>query len=251
MVEKTTIAALIVGALLVLGGLYYYTSENANNGNTNTNKNNSNPVELTAVISINQSSFSAKVGQEVEFSAESSTGPIVTYDWDFGDGSTDSGITVTHKFTEAGVYNITLNVSDGKGHYANDIRKMSIVSKGTEQSSVPVAQMTAIYSSGTILGTPRYTITIVTIDPQTNRDNVTFYLMDNTTGEKKYEGNISQLKTTSSPVAYIDTPAMGVMNQGDSILLDEDLGNVTADPGDIFVLEFYTGDIIGFVQLKK
>ncbi len=39
--------------------------------------------------------------------------PIVSYDWDFGDGNTDSGSIVTHSYAAAGSYLVTLTVSDG------------------------------------------------------------------------------------------------------------------------------------------
>ncbi|MEM6342586.1 MAG: PKD domain-containing protein [Bacteroidota bacterium] len=53
----------------------------------------------------------------VSFS-ESSTGffPIVDWHWDFGDGDTANGQTITpHIYTTAGIYNPTLTVTDNKG----------------------------------------------------------------------------------------------------------------------------------------
>jgi PKD repeat protein len=55
---------------------------------------------------------------DVSFDARGSTspnGPIVSYDWDFDDGSTGSGATVTHTFTEKGTYSVTLLVTDSTG----------------------------------------------------------------------------------------------------------------------------------------
>ena len=52
----------------------------------------------------------------LDASASSSpNGAIVSYAWDFGDGDTDSGVTVTHTFAEKGVYDITLVVTDSAG----------------------------------------------------------------------------------------------------------------------------------------
>ena len=55
---------------------------------------------------------------EVTLDASASSSPngaIVSYDWDFGDGDTDSGGVVTHTYAEKGVYDITLVVTDSTG----------------------------------------------------------------------------------------------------------------------------------------
>jgi len=41
-------------------------------------------------------------------------GNIVSYTWDFGDGSTGTGITVTHSYDSSGTYIVRLTVSDGR-----------------------------------------------------------------------------------------------------------------------------------------
>lgn len=42
-------------------------------------------------------------------------GYIVSYNWDFGDGSNDVGPTVTHVYGTAGIYRVTLTVTDNQG----------------------------------------------------------------------------------------------------------------------------------------
>jgi Tol biopolymer transport system component/alpha-tubulin suppressor-like RCC1 family protein len=42
-------------------------------------------------------------------------GKITGYSWDFGDGSTGSGVTAAHTFTAAGAYPVTLTVTDNGG----------------------------------------------------------------------------------------------------------------------------------------
>jgi len=44
-----------------------------------------------------------------------SDGTIVSYQWDFGDGSTGTGETVNHSYTDDGQYTITLTVTDDLG----------------------------------------------------------------------------------------------------------------------------------------
>ena len=64
---------------------------------------------------------------EVTLDATASTSPngaIVSYDWDLGDGETDSGVSVTHTYAEKGVYEITLVVTDSTG--ATGVRTRSV-----------------------------------------------------------------------------------------------------------------------------
>src|SRR5439155_11033492 len=54
----------------------------------------------------------------VNFDATSSSakdGLITSYTWDFGDGTTGSGATVTHNYPEAGTYSVKLTVTDKNG----------------------------------------------------------------------------------------------------------------------------------------
>ncbi|MDQ2054593.1 PKD domain-containing protein [Halobellus sp. H-GB7] len=68
-------------------------------------------------------SFSASpsdpaVGDSVSFDASGSSdadGSIASYEWDFGDGSTDSGDSVTHTFSSPGDYDVELTVTDDDG----------------------------------------------------------------------------------------------------------------------------------------
>lgn len=59
--------------------------------------------------------FSGSVleGKSVTFDGSKSYGAIGTYHWDFGDGSTASGKQVTKSFSKAGIYRVTLTVSNG------------------------------------------------------------------------------------------------------------------------------------------
>ena len=57
-------------------------------------------------------------GQEVVFDASMSRadgGEIVRYEWSFGDGSRGEGLVITHTYTEAGLYRVTLTVVDSEG----------------------------------------------------------------------------------------------------------------------------------------
>ncbi len=57
-------------------------------------------------------------GQEITFDGSGSYDPdgsIVSYTWDFGDGTTATGQTVTHAYADNGVYTVTLTVKDNNG----------------------------------------------------------------------------------------------------------------------------------------
>ncbi len=58
------------------------------------------------------------IGEPEVFSGESSYDPdggaIINYEWDFGDGETESGMIVTHPYTTAGIYTVTLTVTDNQ-----------------------------------------------------------------------------------------------------------------------------------------
>lgn len=63
---------------------------------------------------------SGGVGTTVSFtstgSAPGSSGsPIVSFDWDYGDGETDTGATVSHTYTAIGTYTVSLTVTDAAG----------------------------------------------------------------------------------------------------------------------------------------
>ena len=47
-------------------------------------------------------------------------GEIISYDWDFGDGTIGSEDTVSHTFSDPGVYTVTLTVTDDQGATGSD-----------------------------------------------------------------------------------------------------------------------------------
>ena len=66
---------------------------------------------------------------DVTFDASLSTdsdGRIVSYAWNFGDGSQDSGVLVKHQFETAGTYTVTLTVTDDRSQSASLSKAVSV-----------------------------------------------------------------------------------------------------------------------------
>jgi PKD repeat protein len=53
--------------------------------------------------------------EQMQFDASASTGAIVSYAWNFGDASAGTGSRPTHTYAVAGVYNVTLTLTDTNG----------------------------------------------------------------------------------------------------------------------------------------
>jgi PKD repeat protein len=62
--------------------------------------------------------YSGTTGMLISFDSNGSTDPdgsIVTFSWDFGDGTSATGATASHAYTAEGSYNVTLTVTDNDG----------------------------------------------------------------------------------------------------------------------------------------
>jgi PKD repeat protein len=92
------------------------------------------PVELPPVADAN-GPYVGTVGTPVDFDGTGSTDPngndtIVSYDWDFGDGSTGTGATPSHTYTVAGTYTVELTVTDETGLTDTDTSSATIADVG-------------------------------------------------------------------------------------------------------------------------
>ena len=78
-----------------------------------------NPAAIPAAPIITSQPFAtpspATAGQSVQFTAAASGGSVLTFTWNFADGASATGSTVSHTFVAAGTYTVSLKVVDAFG----------------------------------------------------------------------------------------------------------------------------------------
>jgi hypothetical protein len=95
-------------------------------------------------------------GESVTLDASGSTDNIgiVSYEWDFGDGTTGIGKTVNHIYEKPGTYKVTLTVKDAAGNYATDSIIITVQSTGIPlwiTGGIAIAIVTAIVATVLII----------------------------------------------------------------------------------------------------
>jgi PKD repeat protein len=78
-------------------------------------------------VSLNISPSSPAIGTSVTFtgSATGGTAPYA-YSWDFGDGVTANGASVTHAYANAGTYRVTMNATDSTGQTTTKTQQVTV-----------------------------------------------------------------------------------------------------------------------------
>jgi len=82
------------------------------------------PPVPAQIATINADPSPATAGDEVTFTSNVRGDTPLEYEWDFGDGNTGSGETVTHTYEEDGEYEVTLNASN---EFGEDSRSLSLM----------------------------------------------------------------------------------------------------------------------------
>jgi len=96
-------------------------------------------------------------------------GEIISYEWEFGDGTTGQGMIVSHVYDESGTYDVTLIVKDDDG-YEDNITKSIEVEVPNQPPEVPIINGQANGKTGV-----EYEYTFNSTDPD---DDPVMYLID-------------------------------------------------------------------------
>ncbi len=105
---------------------------------------------------------SVSEGETVYFDGSSSydiDGTIISYDWDFGDGSTGTGETLTHSYSTAGIYDAFLTVTDDGGSSSSDTATITVNPAPTPSNTLHVREITFTYESKSNRRWARYRVT--------------------------------------------------------------------------------------------
>lgn len=78
------------------------------------------------------SAYTAYVNEEIIFNASKSNDPdgeIVSYQWNFGDGTTGAGAVITHTYSTMGTFAVTLTVTDNDGLNSTKTINITIIER--------------------------------------------------------------------------------------------------------------------------
>lgn len=137
---KIILAAII--AIIIVGSLfaaYEMDIIEFDEDDDDENGNGENKVDLSPIAIVTANRTHAEVNGGVMFDGSSSydnDDNITSYSWNFGDGITADNVTANHTYLEAGVYNVTLTVTDAAGNVNNTSIFFGIVQRESDSGDV-------------------------------------------------------------------------------------------------------------------
>ncbi len=123
------------------------------------------------------------VGETVTFDASSSRDPdgkIVSYLWDFGDGTTAQDVTTSHAFQQEGEYDVILQVMDDRGASSSLTKTIRVA----PLNKLPMASFT-VTPSEPMTNQPVTFDASASVDPDGTITAYTWEFGDQTTGQNK------------------------------------------------------------------
>lgn len=123
--------------------------------------------DVTAPVAASGSDRGAYVGRDVAFDGSASTDDVgvATYEWNFGDGTTASGASVTHAYAHSGTYTATLRVTDAAGN--GDTSSVVVTVRTPHHHS-----SRTVTSSGPAVSYPTADEAVVTVRPDEPESSV-------------------------------------------------------------------------------
>ncbi|RCV64105.1 PKD repeat-containing protein [Methanophagales archaeon] len=152
-------------------------------------------------------------------------GNIISYDWDFGDGNTATGVAPTHTYAQEGTYTVTLNVTDTEG----------AINTSTTTATIADTEPTADFSATPTSGSRRLTVEFT--DNSASYDGVDTWEwdFDNDGGTDSTEQNPTHVYTkagvyTVSLTVYECDGGSDTMTREDYIEVIKMKEKITANP---------------------
>jgi len=216
-------------------------------------------VGAKPVASFTYSPLSPEANELVTFNASTSYDPdgsITKYEWSFGDGSNDTGISVEHTFTAGGTYTVVLNVTDDSPYIfqATSTKHVSIkfgtdiavTGVTTSSSTVMVGETVSIVVTVTNEGTSVATFGVTIYYDDYVAGTLTFTNLDpDATQSLTYDWDTSQANLDTYRIKAVAASLEGETDTSDNTYVD---GTVTveASGGVGFPLEYV---VVGVVAL--
>lgn len=188
--------------------------------------------------------YTGTVGSAVQFNGSGSSDPdgaIISYNWDFGDGNTATGVNPNHTYNSAGTYNVTLTVMDDAG---------VIDSAGTSATISDTANQPPVANAnGPYNGTAGVAVTFDGTDSSDPDGSIVSYDWNFGDGTIAMDAGPSPSHTYAVNGSYSVT--MTVTDDAGATASDSTTANIGAAPNEVPVADAngpYTGAVGSLVQ---